>query len=647
MLKGVASRRKKKRREEDEGGPPPPPPDTIADPLRGHQSDPLQADTIRADTLSDELATEVTSDRTIESETRQLESHREEFDELREAMEALDVQESPAALEEEELGDIMIAAELDIEPEVVDENEAALSELLSVSSLSEEELGLREVVEEDLAPQEIIELIEVEELGTLMNELAGSQALDADSPVVEALVDEELEDARAENTTGFANVFVTPDDMIFNEIQSQRRPMDDADTRMQVTPMSWVPNIIKVPVGRIAMDVRPLDRALNHHIKQDVSTGDEDNDIGVRTRRRFTPGIPDRKTVAANMAETHNQHDLLSTLTVLQTYHEVMQATPDMAKTYLLGQIRMLGTWTGKEEARLDLKEGKTPLDWARGVLLPSIIADMTILQNYFDMDHDMYFYRQWKSEALRVMREMDRKLEIQADLRKKQDDDQALSDLLASIPDGTLVEWSMDNPEQAEALFEDDSHRQAYTDRLVEELFSDGSVQGFLDQVDALAAPEREAEVEGEETGADPVIEQIRDALLTMDISRLTAMSVLPELVDYHEVILASISAVSGLNPRLHGLIQDLVGRYGTSGRALEGAIRENPTPMVHAVVPGGRTVVPPAAVQRSDDEVGVVPQVGVVPTEAVEEDDDDEGDGEDDDSAPAPDPATPGKTP
>ncbi|MFT5684547.1 MAG: hypothetical protein ACI8RZ_005488, partial [Myxococcota bacterium] len=477
MLKGVARRRKKKRREDESGGPPPPPPDTIADPLRSREGDPV-ADVMRPDTLSDDI----TEPETARQETVQLDAAaREDLAVLRDAMAELDIEVQAAKLDEDEIEDIVIAAELEIAPEEVDEHEEVLDELLAVSSLSEDELNLEEIAEEDLEPNEIVELIEIDELGSLMNELANSDALDEESPVIEALIEEELDTAVDANTNGFANAFVTTDDMIFNEQQSQRRPMDDADTRMQVTPMSWVPNLIKVPLGRIAMDTRPLDRALNHHIKQDVSTLDEDNDIGVRTRRRFTPGIPDRKTVASNMAETHNQSGLLSTLTVLQTYHEVMQSTPDMAKTFLLGQIRMLGTWASGEEPRIDLKEGKTPLDWARNVLLPSIIGDMSELENYFDMDHDMYFYRQWKSEAMRVMRDMDRRLETQADLRKEQDDDQALTDILSSIPSGELVEWSMDNPDEAEILFRDNAHREAFTNRLVEELFSDGSIHKFL----------------------------------------------------------------------------------------------------------------------------------------------------------------------
>jgi len=621
MLKGVARRRKKKRREDEGRTPTPSPSDTIADPLRSQASDPMAASVMRPDTISDDIA-EAGADHKSSQQAR---TEREEFSELRDAMVALDIDEAPTTLDEDEIEDIVIAVELDIAPEEVDEHEEILDELLAVSSLSDDELNLEEVAEDDLEVEEIVELIEIDELGSLMNELASSEALDADSSVVEAIIDEELTAAVDANTNGFANVFVTPDDMIANEQQSQRRPMDDADTRMQVTPMSWVPNLIKVPLGRIAMDTRPLDRGLNHHIKQDVSTLDEDNDIGVRTRRRFTPGIPDRKTVAANMAETHNQADLLSTLTVLQTYHEVMQSTPDMAKTYLLGQIRMLDTWTKGEEPRLDLKEGKTPLDWARSVLLPSIIADMSELESYFDMDHDMYFYRQWKSEALRVMREMDRRLEVQAELRREMDDDQELTDILDAIPAGELVEWAMDNPDEAESLFQDANHREAFTSRLVEELFSDGSIHRFLEIIDALVAPEGEEE-------EDPMLDQIRDALLTMDINRLSAMAVLPELVDYHEVILAGISAVSSLNPRFHGLIQDLVGRYGTQGRALEGAIRDNPTPMVHAVVHGGRTIVPPAALQRSDDDSSIAAGGVGLPDDAVdEEEDDDDGGGED----------------
>ncbi|MDG1484609.1 MAG: hypothetical protein P8R54_33790 [Myxococcota bacterium] len=627
MLKGVARRRKKKRREDEGRTLPQLPPDTIADPLRSQASDPMAASVMRPDTISDDIA-EAGADH---KSSQQIRTEREEFSELRDAMVELDIDETPTKLDEDEIEDIVIAVELDIAPEEVDEHEDVLDKLLAVSSLNDDELNLEEVAEDDLEVEEIVELIEIDELGSLMNELATSDALNADSSVVEALIDEELTAAVDANTNGFANAFVTPEDMISNEQQSQRRPMDDADTRMQVTQMSWVPNLIKVPLGRIAMDTRPLDRALNHHIKQDVSTLDEDNDIGVRTRRRFTPGIPDRKTVAANMAETHNQSDLLSTLTVLQTYHEVMQSTPDMAKTYLLGQIRMLDTWTKGEEPRLDLKEGKTPLDWARSVLLPSIIADMSELENYFDMDHDMYFYRQWKSEALRVMREMDQRLEVQAELRREMDDDQELTDILDAIPAGELVEWAMDNPDEAESLFQDVNHREAFTSRLVEELFSDGSIHRFLELIDALVSPEGEEE-------EDPMLDQIRDALLTMDINRLSAMAVLPELVDYHEVILAGISAVSGLNPRFHGLIQDLVGRYGTQGKALEGAIRDNPTPMVHAVVHGGRTIVPPAALQRGDDEIGVSASSSGLLDDAVDEDEDDDAEEGDDDDGEVP---------
>lgn len=612
MLKGVAKRQTQGRQTESEGAPSARAPDFISDPLRAPTTDPIQAESMRADVITDPFA-----DRSDVLG----QNPRVELDQLRDAMDDLDIDAQLSTLEEDEIEDIVIAAELDIEPAEVDEHEEILDDLLAVSSLSEQDLDLEDVAEEDLAPEEITDLLEIDELGTLMNELAGSEALDESSSVVEALVEEELDAAVDANTNGFANVFVTPEDMIVNEQRSQRRPMDDADTRMQVTPMSWVPNIIKVPVGRIAMDTRPLDRALNHHIKQDVSTLDEDNDIGVRTRRRFTPGIPDRKTVAANMAESHNQAGLQSTLTVVQAYHEVMQSTPDMAKTYLLGQIRMLGDWVGSEEARTDLKEGTTPLDWARETLLPSIVNDMRELENYFDMDHDMYFYRQWKSEALRVMREMDRKLELQSDLRREQDDDQGLTDMLNGIPAGGLVEWSMDNPEQAEELLEDREHRERFTERLIEELLSDAAVSGFLEQLDALLSPD------GEE---DEVLEEIRDALLSMDISRLTAMSVLPEMGEYHSTIMASITAITSLNPRFHGLLQGLIGRYGTEGSSLAAAIRDNPMPMVHTVVHGGRSVAPPTAVSREQDEGAPISSDAPLEEEDVEED---EGGGENDD--------------
>jgi hypothetical protein len=91
----------------------------------------------------------------------------------------------------------------------------------------------------------------------------------------------------------------------------------------------------------------------------------------------------------------------------------------------------------------------------------------------------------------------------------------------------------------------------------------------------------------------------------------------------------MASITALTALNPRFHGLLQGLIGRYGTEGSALAAAIRDNPMPMVHTVVHGGRSVAPPTAVSREQDEGALIN------SDAPEEEevDEDEGGGENDD--------------
>ncbi len=540
MLRSVQTRRRKKKRRKEEEQGSSTPPDSITDPLKETELDPL-----RAAELCNNL------------------------DRATQAIKAQPVEEAQAD---------QLAADLEIESEEVEEYEEVLDELRENSSLSDEVLDLEAVAEEDLEPEEVVDLVELDDLGTLMNELADFDALDDESPVVEAIIEEEMDNAEERNTTGYANVFLKPDDLIFNEQQSQRRPMDDADTWMQVTPMSWVPNIIKVPLGRVAMDERPLDRGLNHAVKQDVSTRDEDKDIGVRTRCRFTPSIPSRREASAGLQESHNQSEVSSVLTVLQTYHEVMQSNPDMGKTFLLGQIRQLGTWASKEEPRLDLPAGQTPIEWMRAVLLPSVIADMSELERYFDMDNDMIFYRQWLSEALRVMRLTDQKIDDQARLRNQKEREEALQERLSSIPEGGLLDWSMDHPDDALELFEDPHYHRLYTERLLGELFADTGVKSFLSQLDAITAAADETEP----------YTVLHDALRRMDLGRLTELYHLDELDELDELkalIAGSMEALGGLDDRLKPLLLSLMGRYRTEGAALEDAARYNPTPTVMAV--------------------------------------------------------------
>ena len=223
-------------------------------------------------------------------------------------------------------------------------------------------------------------------------------------------------------------------------------------------------------------------------------------------------------------------------------------------------------------------------------------------------------------------MREMDRKLELQAQLRQEQEDEQALTDMLHSVPSGGLVEWAMDNPDSAEALLDSEAHEEMFTERLIEELLGDAAVKGFLDQLDALLS------AQGEDDEEDAVIAQIREALIDMDLSRLTTMRMLPGMEDYQDSILASMDAITALNPRFFGILQSLVGRYGVEGSALATAIRDDPMPTVQIIVHGGITVAPPSSLQAIEEGGGG----GGGSSLDEEEEVDEESGGDDDDEDP-----------
>ncbi|MFT4977370.1 MAG: hypothetical protein ACI8S6_003275, partial [Myxococcota bacterium] len=425
-----------------------------------------------------------------------------------------------------------------------------------------------------------------------------------------------------------------PKDMIFNEIQSRQRPFDDADTKMQVTPMSWVPNRIKEPIGRKASDEPLVDRGLNHAVKEDVTTRDEDNDVGVRTRRRFTPGIPTADTVTAGLSETTAQTETKDLVVIIQTYHETMQSNPDLAKTFLLGAIRMMERWVASEEPRIDLKEGGTPLEWLAGNLLPTVIADMTVLENYFDRDVDMIFYRQWRSEAMRVKRKAHDKIKAQAALRRERDEDEAKTNMLDEVKQGELLEWSMLNPEDALELYEDTDHRDRYVERLMDELFGDEGIRGFLDQADVLASL---TEVQDEDEEPDPKLIMLQEAFLEMDMGRLEELRNLEEMEDLIPLIAQSIDALSALTPIMRGIVMSMMHLYGSSGSGLEDIARHNPVHTVITVTRGPETrPIPQAVIRPTDDSPAPHPPAHLPEEEEEEEDGKGDDDDDDDDNKP-----------
>jgi hypothetical protein len=418
--------------------------------------------------------------------------------------------------------------------------------------------------------------------------------------------------------------------MIYVEQRSQRRPFDDADTRLQVTPMSWVPNRIKTPIGRRAMDEPLVDRGLNHEIKQDSSTRDEDNDLGVRTRRRFTPGIPTADTVADGLKDSYAQQDTLDLVVIIQTYHETMQSNPDLGKTFLLGAIRMMEQWVNKEAPRIDLREGSTPLEWLTSTLLPSIIGDMSVLESFFDYDTDMYFYRQWLSEAMRVKRIAEEKIAIQGDMRKKRDDDQAKTELLDAIPEGELLEWSMDHPNDAMSLYKNPDHQARYVERLMDELFSDSNIQDFLSLTDTIA--EAAAVIQDDEETTDPRLELLQEAFLDMDINRLYDLRILEEMEDLSGMINQSIEVISELSPALRSVVMSMMNLYGVSSSGLESAARDEPGYTVQTITSGPETRPISQAAQRPQDD-NIQHQTGGLPTmEEEDEEEDEPGDSPDD---------------
>ena len=204
---------------------------------------------------------------------------------------------------------------------------------------------------------------------------------------------------------------------------------------------------------------------------------------------------------------------------------------------------------------------------------------------------------------------------------------------MLDQVPEGELLEWSMDNPYDALELYEDPDLRNRYAERLMDELFGEESIVAFLEQADALDAASEA--MTDEETGADPRVEMLREAFLDMDMGRLEALRGLEEMEELIPLVQQSIDAIGGLDPILRGIVMSMMNLYGTSASGLEAAARNNPVHTVLTVTRGPETrPIPQATIRPGDpNEVASSGRFSEEEEEEEEEDTPEDGDGDGDD--------------
>ena len=88
--------------------------------------------------------------------------------------------------------------------------------------------------------------------------------------------------------------------------KEKERPFNDEDTEIQIVDTEHVATYCRDPLEKLANDDPVIERVLDDNIRKDIEIQDEDNDIGVRTRERYSPKMPLPETFLGKMESSQD-----------------------------------------------------------------------------------------------------------------------------------------------------------------------------------------------------------------------------------------------------------------------------------------------------------------------------------------------------
>ena len=190
----------------------------------------------------------------------------------------------------------------------------------------------------------------------------------------------------------------------------KERPFNDEDTRIQIRE-DYVQRYMREPIWRKAKEERIINWSLTSPMLLDMETHNEDDDVGVRTRERHLPQTP---THLEFLAGTKDAQDPLQTRDLemtLRYINDSIRWDAEFTKIFILGILRQLRYWVQGQNPRKLQQQGMSALLYVRDDFLPKLTTDMSVLQNYWNPDHDLEELRRWELELDNLIREINTRI--------------------------------------------------------------------------------------------------------------------------------------------------------------------------------------------------------------------------------------------
>ena len=190
----------------------------------------------------------------------------------------------------------------------------------------------------------------------------------------------------------------------------KERPFNDEDTRIQIRE-DYVQRYMREPIWRKAKEERVINWSLTSPMLLDMETHNEDDDVGVRTRERHLPQTPTQLEFLAGIKDAQAPLQTRDLEMTLRYINDSIRWDAEFTKIFILGILRQLRYWVQGHNPKKLQQQGMSALLYVRDDFLPKLTTDMSVLQNYWNPDHDLEELRRWELELDNLIREINTRI--------------------------------------------------------------------------------------------------------------------------------------------------------------------------------------------------------------------------------------------
>ena len=363
----------------------------------------------------------------------------------------------------------------------------------------------------------------------------------------------------------------------------KERPFKDEDTEIQSTEAEHVATYCREPLERKAKEDPVIERVLDVNIEKDILVQNEDDDLAVRTRKRYKPQMPLPEEFRSNMMNSDDKTQLIDLEMSVRFYTDAIYSKKEMAKVFLMGVARQLRYWILNQEPKPDVSDNDSQLFYIRDQFLPKMAADYKELQKYLTPETDLENFRRLPIEIAILTSEINTKIDQMQRAREELEElGKDPLDLDAppwiDYPNKNIIDWIQKNPKETEQILNNPDQQDDFIFSAWKELFQSNDVVQFLSLQDRLS---KKIQSDAQKKDA---LKKLDGLVKNASLKELSAELNKPQNKSIKKEMLEALNISQGTQHL--GLLCSLEQRYNTAGSALSGNVISDPENFVRLLV-------------------------------------------------------------